>query len=202
MRKINKFFIFGTVCILMGLILFSKNVWEDYQVGKETEIIKEKIEKKKAIQIEKPIDNRPDYVKNPNIEMPKVTIDGNEYIGYVMIPSLEQELPVLSSWSYPKLKIAPARYIGSVYLNNMVLLAHNYTVHFGKLHRLNIGDVIQFKDMDDNLFNFTVEKKEELNEMQVEDMVFGNWDLTLFTCTIGGQARTTIRCKKFEKNKR
>lgn len=199
MRKVNKFFLFGTICILFGLLLFSKNLWEDYQVGKETELIKESIKEKSRTEIEKLMDNRPDYIKNPHMEMPKLTINGNDYIGYVIIPSLELELPVLSSWSYPKLKIAPARYEGSVYLNNMILLAHNYTVHFGRLHRLNIGDIIQFKDMDDNLFEFTVEKKEELDKTQVKDMLSADWDLTLFTCTLGGEARTTIRCKRIQK---
>lgn len=199
MRKVNKFFLFGTICILFGLLLFSKNLWEDYQVGKETELIKESLKEKSRTEIEKLMDNRPDYIKNPHMEMPKLTINGNDYIGYVIIPSLELELPVLSSWSYPKLKIAPARYEGSVYLNNMILLAHNYTVHFGRLHRLNIGDIIQFKDMDDNLFEFTVEKKEELDKTQVKDMFSADWDLTLFTCTLGGEARTTIRCKRIQK---
>lgn len=199
MRKVNKFFLFGTICILFGLLLFSKNLWEDYQVGKETELIKESLKEKSRTEIEKLMDNRPDYIKNPHMEMPKLTINGNDYIGYVIIPSLELELPVLSSWSYPKLKIAPARYEGSVYLNNMILLAHNYKVHFGKLHRLNIGDIIQFKDMDDNLFEFTVEKKEELDKTQVKDMLSADWDLTLFTCTLGGEARTTIRCKRIQK---
>ena len=27
-------------------------------------------------------------MKNPHMEMPKVIIDGNEYIGYLIIPSL------------------------------------------------------------------------------------------------------------------
>lgn len=93
------------------------------------------------------------------MEMPKVIIDGNEYIGYLIIPSLGLELPVLSSWSYPKIRIAPARYEGSVYLNNMILLAHNYRAHFGKIHLLDTGDLVQFKDMDNNLFDFAVEKK-------------------------------------------
>ena len=69
MRKVNKFFLFGTICILAGLVLFSKNLWEDYQVGKETELIKERLEEKKVTKIEKPIDDRPDYVKNPYMEM-------------------------------------------------------------------------------------------------------------------------------------
>lgn len=199
MRKRNKFFFIGTICILAGLLLFSKNLWEDYQVGKETESIKERLDKKKVLDNQKSEDNRPDYIKNPYIEMPKTTIDGNDYIGYVIIPSLELELPVLSSWSYPKLKIAPARYEGSVYLNNMILLAHNYTAHFGKIDRLNIGDRVQFKDMDDHLFEFIVEEKEEIDEMQVEEMISEDWDLTLFTCTLSGEARITIRCERIKK---
>jgi sortase A len=180
-------------------MLFSKNLWEDYEVGKETESIKEKLEEKNIAGAENPTDDRPDYEKNPHMEMPKVIIDGNEYIGYLIIPSLGLELPVLSSWSYPKIRIAPARYEGSVYLNNMILLAHNYRAHFGKIHLLDTGDLVQFKDMDNNLFDFAVEKKEELHKMQVDEMVAGNWDLTLFTCTLGGEARTTIRCKRIDK---
>lgn len=199
MRKLNKFFLFGTIFIIAGLMLFSKNLWEDYEVGKETESIKEKLEEKNIAGAENPIDDRPDYEKNPHMEMPKVIIDGNEYIGYLIIPSLGLELPILSSWSYPKIRIAPARYEGSVYLNNMILLAHNYKAHFGNIHLLDTGDLVQFKDMDNNLFDFAVEKKEELDKMQVDEMVAGNWDLTLFTCTLGGEARTTIRCKRIDK---
>ena len=199
MLKTNKFFLFGTIFILAGLALFSKNLWEDYQVGKNTDLIKVMLEEKKQEEIEEKIDGTPDYIKNPNIEMKKVMVGGNEYIGYVIIPSLGLDLPVLSSWSYSKLKIAPARYEGSVYQNNMILLAHNYKVHFGKIYRLNIGDIIKFKDMNVNFLDFSVEKKEELDELQVEDMLSGDWDLTLFTCTLDGEARTTVRCKRIEK---
>ena len=30
--------------------------------------------------------------------------------------------------------------------------------------------------------------------VQVEDMITGDWDLTLFTCTPGGQLRIAVRC--------
>lgn len=199
MLRANKFFLIGTIFILAGLTLFSKNLWEDYQVGKNTDLIKSRLEEKKTEQIEKQVDSIPDYMKNPNIEMPQITIDGNEYIGYVIIPNLGLKLPVLKSWSYSKLRVAPAKYDGSVYLNNMIILAHNYKAHFGKIYMLKIGDLVQFEDMNKNIFDFKVDKKEEINQFQVEEMDSGNWDLTLFTCNVSGEARTTIRCKKIDK---
>ena len=28
----------------------------------------------------------------------------------------------------------------------------------------------------------------------VQEMTDGDWDLTLFTCTVGGKSRVTVRC--------
>ena len=35
---------------------------------------------------------------------------------------------------------------------------------------------------------------ETLSPFAIEEMTGGNWDLTLFTCTVGGQYRVTVRC--------
>lgn len=43
----------------------------------------------------------PDYVLAPEIEMPTAEVDECGYIGYISIPSLGIELPVMSEWSYP-----------------------------------------------------------------------------------------------------
>jgi sortase A len=32
----------------------------------------------------------------------------------------------------------------------------------------------------------------------VEEMESDEWDLTLFTCTIGGKSRVTIRCERVQ----
>ena len=42
-----------------------------------------------------------------------VEIDGNEYVGEISIPAIGIDLPVMSEWSYPRLKIAPCRQFGS-----------------------------------------------------------------------------------------
>ena len=136
----------------------------------------------------------PDYLLTPEMEMPVETIDGVDYVGVLRIPALALELPVISQWSYPLLKIAPCRYSGSAYQNNLVLCAHNYASHFGNLKNLHIGAAVTFTDMDGNLFTYQVAELETLPPQATEERENGDWDLTLFTCTVGGQSRVTVRC--------
>ena len=136
----------------------------------------------------------PDYILNPEMDMPEKEVDGQKYIGVLRIPALSLELPVISEWSYSGLKESPCRYIGSAYLNNMVIVAHNYFSHFGHLKNLSPGDEITFTDVDGNMFRYEVIELETLSPFAIEEMTGGNWDLTLFTCTVGGQYRVTVRC--------
>ena len=138
----------------------------------------------------------PDYISNPTMEMPTVEVDGNFYIGILEIHALELSLPVISEWNDTRLKQAPCRYKGSVYLDNLIIAGHNYKKHFGGLKNLQIGDTITFTDMDEHCFSYTVTALEELDGTTIEAMESGDWDLTLFTCTIGGKKRVTVRCKK------
>ena len=135
----------------------------------------------------------PDYVLSPNMEMPVETINGIDFIGVLRIPALELELPIISEWNYPNLKSAPCRYSGSAYLNNLILCGHNYASHFGSPKTLSEGDIATFTDIDGNVFIYKMVERETLNPTDIEGMESGNWDLTLFTCTVGGQSRVTIR---------
>lgn len=131
-------------------------------------------------------------------EMTEVEINGNQYIGYLSIPVLGLELPIMSSWSYPKLNIAPCRYTGSVRGEDLVLMAHNYSSHFGKLSQLDLGDMVEFTDMDGVITRYEVVGKDVLDPAAVEEMTSGDFDLTLFTCTYGGKSRVTVRCDRME----
>ena len=136
----------------------------------------------------------PDYELNPVMDMPEETIDGRSYVGVLRIPALSLELPVISEWSYPGLKIAPCRYSGSAYLGNMVIAAHNYTSHFGGLGNLAPGDEVTFTDVDGNAFSYQVAAVETLAPNAIAEMTDAGWALSLFTCTWGGQSRLTVRC--------
>lgn len=140
--------------------------------------------------------SRPAYLDDPDMPMPTVEVDGNAYIGRLEIPALELELPVMSEWSYPRLRTAPCRYKGSAYLDDMIVAAHNYDSHFGRLHRLAPGDTVRFTDEAGNTFTYAVSQVEELPGTAIEEMEAGDWDLTLFTCTLGGRARVTVRCTR------
>lgn len=140
----------------------------------------------------------PEFVSNPEIEMPEKSIDGQEYIGVVEIPSLSLELPVISEWSDEKLKISPCRYVGSVYTCDLIISGHSYKNHFRYIRKLEIGDTVIFTDMDGNRFVYEVSGTEVIAGTDVAKMEEGEWDLTLFTCTTTGSSRHTVRCTLVE----
>lgn len=192
MNKLRYGFIAVGVALLIGAIgLTVYNMWDDARAQKSAENVLAELEKK----IPDSVDGTPDYKLNPDMEMPTEKIDGEEYIGTLSIPTLELELPVMSEWNYDRLMIAPCRYTGSVYKNNMIIAAHNYTHHFGRLKKLSIGDPIKFKDVDGNVFEYSVTALEILQPTAVDEMEKDNQGLTLFTCTIGGRTRVTVRCE-------
>lgn len=129
-----------------------------------------------------------------SITMPAVEVDGYEYIGVLIIPSLELELPVMAEWDYDRLKIAPCRYSGSLPAENLVIAGHNYDGHFGSLLQLAEGETVDFVDMNSVRHRFIVDAIETLPPTAIDDMTAGAYPLTLFTCTYGGQDRVAVRC--------
>lgn len=125
-----------------------------------------------------------------------IQIDNNYYIGTILIPSLDVELPIISEWSYPNLKLSPCRYKGSIAEGNLIIASHNYRSHFGRIQELNSGDIIVITDADGISHNYEVVQSEIIDGYNIESMEFGSddsWDLTLFTCTLSGQSRVTVR---------
>lgn len=208
----NWLFLAGTVFILAAILLFLFNTFEDQQAKERVETVLPLIRKAtpppvtqsgittdaasaipNAAEIDRYI---PDYVLNPNMEMPTVEAEGDKYIGTLYFPSLKLELPVMSSWSYPDLKKAPCLYSGSIYTGNAVIAGHNYASHFGQLTKLNPGDAVYFTDVDGNVFTYEVVLLEVLEPTAIEEMTAGDCDLSLFTCTLSGQSRFTVRCDR------
>lgn len=132
--------------------------------------------------------------------MATVWIEEWRYIGVLELPTLNLKLPVLNRWSYAKLNVAPCRYYGSVYRNNMVICGHNYATHFSPVRSIALGADVYFTDVTGTRFHYVVSGTETVQPMAVEDMIIsdGEWDLTLFTCNIGGATRFACRCKLVE----
>ena len=143
-------------------------------------------------------DEVPEFVENSEKEMTVGFVDGLAYIGVVEIPDLDLKLPVLSEWSDENLKVAPCRYVGSAYTQDLIISGHSYKNHFRYIRNLNRGAEIVFTDMDGNRFVYAVSDTEVIDGSGVAQMLAGDWDLTLFTCTYGGASRHTVRCKLVE----
>ena len=133
-------------------------------------------------------------------EMPVEEIDGRRYIGTIEIPALDKKLPVLEDWSYENLKVSPCRYSGTYYTDDLVICAHNYSSHFNGLRWIEPGEEVIFTTVDGVQYHYIITTRETLFPTEVDRMINAqdDWDLTLFTCYIGGRSRCTVRCTRVD----
>ena len=135
-----------------------------------------------------------EYLSPEDLVMTEKIVNGYANIGYLTIPDLNLELPVMSGWDNRRLQIAPCRYSGTLRGEDLVIMAHNFASHFGYLPQLSVGSRLQFSDMDGNIWDYEVAAKDVLAAESVEEMTAGEYDLTLFTCAKNRTHRITIRC--------
>lgn len=189
----------GAVLVLAALSLFLWNQRENRMAQASVEeILPQILEQIDLANLPTDPGEEPTYPDPYDPTMRTVEIDGYDYVGYLDMPSIKLRLPVMSQWDYTRLKIAPCRYSGSTKTDNLVICGHNYTGHFGPVQKLVPGDKVYFTDMDGKVWRYTVETVEILPPTDVEEMTAGEYDLTLFTCTYGGQSRATVRCSHTE----
>ena len=195
-NKIGKVLIFiGLLSIIAGLFYGGWNYYRGFRAGKQSNEIINVI--KQEVKTVDDNSNVPDYVLSPEMEMPTIEIDGYSYIGEIMIPDLGLELPVMADWSYPQLDISPCRYKGSAYMNNLILMSHDYPQHFGYTYKLQKGARATFIDASGNKFEYELVNTEELwpTDVEILEKESDQYDLTIFACIYNGQMRTVGRFK-------
>lgn len=181
--SVGVLFIGFAMCLLFYNNYENKKAWENSDTVIKS--IRTSIEEEKL----------KDVTVDPFDEEMKIKeIDGYGYIGYLSIPALELDLPVMSEWDYSRLKISPCRYYGSTKTDNLVIAAHNYRYHFGYLGKLKAGDIITFTDMEAETRQYEVTLVEQLMPTDVDKVKDSGDDLILYTCTYGGAKRITVRC--------
>ena len=176
----------GGVCLLCSVGFVVYNRWESENAAKVTVSLLE--------DVQCVIDDKNAEQNDSQTKMPTVKVDGYECIGILSIPVLDLELPVLTDWSYAKLKKAPCLYYGSYYEKDFVIAAHNYEAHFGRLSELQAGDVVVFTDVSGTAHYYEVVILETLPKNATKEMITSGFDLSLYTCTLGGGSRVTVRC--------
>lgn len=178
----------GAAAVVLSLSLLFYNISEDKKAAEAAEGV--------LPELNEAIENAGGIPDPYDTEMKTVLIDGNEYIGRLSVPSIGLDLPVISQWDYEKFKIAPCRYYGSSKTDDLVIAAHNYPAYFRKVLSLKPGDEVFFTDAEGTVLSFVVSNVEILPPASVDEMISGDWDLTLFTCTRGARSRMAVRCIK------
>ncbi|WP_303838477.1 sortase [Ruminococcus flavefaciens] len=138
------------------------------------------------------------YEEPAPAEMPTVSIGDTGYCGYLTISELGLELPVINDFSYGALNTAPCRYSGCTESGDLIIAAHNFNSHFGRLGSLSDGAEIVFTDCSGRAFHYNIISIEEIRGDDVDAMLGKDadpWDMTLFTCTLSGRSRITVRAK-------
>ncbi len=141
----------------------------------------------------------PRKMQSPNrnrLRKPPASSVEREYLGVLTIPALGLELPVQTEWSKANLKVSPCRQCGSTAGGDLVIAAHNYKSHFGRLSSLSEGDEVRFTSQDGAEAVYTVERTAQVSPEEPEALREGGCPLVLYTCTPGGKARVVVYCQK------
>ena len=194
--------ILGICCLLASVGLIAYNHWEEEKAQDASRNILQNVQEsildntqEESVPEERTQDESAEIPADFPQEMLTTQVNGYDCIGVLSIPVLELELPVLTDWSYTKLKVAPCHYFGSCFEKDFVIAAHNYQSHFGKLSALQPEDLILFTDVSGTVHCYEVVLLETLPGNATEEMITSGFDLSLYTCTVGGASRVTVRCK-------
>jgi sortase A len=209
---------FGTLMIFMGILcvlsaagLAAYNWWDGQRAGeaagKVAEVIREKLKPAPDETNEEDIPKEEESFQESFREMPTMTIDGLEYIGLLEIPSLSLSLPVMKEWDYDRLKTAPCRYSGSYFTNDLVICGHNYARHFSPLRGISMGSDVYFTNPEGLKIHYIADNIQTVDPTAIDEMIQNSpdgepdnrwWDMTLFTCNLGGTTRCAVRCVRIE----
>lgn len=202
----------GAALILSALVLLLHNRYADARAGREAETLLAGVEaaiSSQAAEQEKTRPRRqetrptgeekgtePTAAEALDPEMPVAMLEGYGYVGYVEIPALGLKLPVMSDWDYTRLEIAPCRQFGSSRADDLVIAAHNFESHFGRLKEMSLGNTVTFTDMAGIVNTYRAEMIETLSPKDVDAVQNSGYDLVLYTCTRDGQERVAVFCNR------
>lgn len=130
-------------------------------------------------------------------------IDGYSVVGIIKIPKIEIEYPILEKTNKESLKLSITKFWGDKInqKGNVVLAGHNNfnKKFFGRLNKLEIGDIIELTDKQRVTVKYSVFKiyKVDPNDITCIMPVDENSrEVTLITCTNGKKERLIVKARE------
>lgn len=125
-------------------------------------------------------------------------------IGLIQIDKIKLTYPILSVTSEELLTISPCRFSGPMpnQIGNLCIAGHNYADnrHFGKIHSLDVGDIIKIFDLNGDFLEYKIYNKNEISANDLSCMnqeTNGLKEITLITCNNIKGNRVCIKAKEF-----
>ncbi len=178
----------GTVALLVALGAAAAGAWIDWSLGQQTRAVLDALPE--------PVARVDASLVDPAADMPSIEVDGGEYLGVLRLESLGLELPVSATWEDADLGVAPCRYSGAVYGNDIVVVGGDGGSQLGTLSSLAGGEEVVLSDMLGNDFAYVVDGVETLRPTEITRAVGDEAAEGLTLCVVGsgGKARLVVRC--------
>lgn len=129
--------------------------------------------------------------------------DGSTYeaIGYVRIPKIGVDYPILEKSTVDLLKVSICKFHGANpnEVGNLCIAGHNYRNNkfFSKVPTLEIGDIVEIEDLSKKTIQYevydihTVDPSDKSDTTQYTN---GRKEVTLITCTNDSKQRYIVKC--------
>lgn len=165
---------------------------------------------------EKEMTNVVEQIKNTNLELPnnvenieendtitEIEIDGYKVLGIIRIPKIELEYPILNETNKISMKKSITKFWGPNLnsVGNLTLAGHNNKdgTMFGKVKKLEIGDIIEIEDLYKNIVQYKIFDMYVIDPNDVscvESVDANSKEVTLITCTNGNRNRLITKARE------
>lgn len=126
-----------------------------------------------------------------------------EYIGYVNIPKIKVNYPILSTTTVPLLKVSICKFHGPNpnEVGNFCIAGHNYRNKrfFSKVPTLEVGDIVEITDLSKRTIQYEVYDIHTVipdDNSDTTQKTNGRKEVTLITCTDDSKQRVIVKCKE------
>ena len=207
--KEHALLILSAVLIVLAVVFAVENVVEAHvadrraqQLLEETKLMFEPLpedETSDPAQGEDPTSGMTiEEIRGTEPQEPETTFwDENHVDGMLGLPDLGIELPILTEYKVENLRITGCIFYGTGgdHPDQMVVAAHNYKNHFGRIDELAIGATVTWCSTGNWVeTTYRVAEIVEIDADAPQDLLKGEWDITLLTCNFDNSKRILVRC--------
>lgn len=130
-------------------------------------------------------------------------IKGHKVVGIIKIPKVKLEYPILETTTEETLNLSITKFWGNEIneIGNVTLAGHNNLsgVMFGKIKKLENGDIIELTDIQNTTIKYEVFKTYIIDPNDISCILPEKEDareVTLITCTTGGKERFIVKARE------